>query len=423
MQPAAAARKFTSYEKFVVGLLAFLQFTIILDFMILSPLGAVLMPALQISPSQFGSVVSAYAFAAGTSGLLAAGFADRFDRKKLLMFFYTGFVVGTLLCGLAPNYEMLLAARMFTGVFAGVIGSIVFAITTDLFPMEMRGRVMGFIQTAFAASQVMGIPLGLYFSNHWGWHAPFFMIVGASVFVGILMVIYLKPVNAHLLTKPDTSPIHHLYDTVTRPRYLLGFMSMALLATGGFMLMPFSSAFSVNNLKIPYADLPLVYMITGLASIIMGPYIGKLSDQYGKFRIFSIGTCLSMVIVVVYTHLGATPLFEVIILNIIMFSSISARIVASSALISAVPDPKHRGSFMSVNSSIQQISGGLASGLAGLIVVQNSDGFIQNFGTLGYFVVGAMVITWVMMYFTNKEVGKPKASVPVQSPLPETSVL
>jgi predicted MFS family arabinose efflux permease len=176
MNPARAAAPsfaFTRYQKSVVAIIAALQFTIILDFMILSPLGAILMPALHMSAKQFGSVVSAYAFSAGISGLLASGFADRFDRKRFLLFFYAGFVVGTLLCGLATTYEFLLAARIITGVFGGVVGSISFAIITDLFAPQQRGRVMGIVQTAFSASQILGLPLGLYLSNHLGWHAPF----------------------------------------------------------------------------------------------------------------------------------------------------------------------------------------------------------------------------------------------------------
>jgi predicted MFS family arabinose efflux permease len=414
MQPAAAL-KFTGYQKFVVGVLAFLQFTIILDFMILSPLGAVLMPDLKITPAQFGSVVSAYAFSAGVSGLLAAGFADRFDRKKLLLFFYSGFVIGTLFCGLSHTFPMLLAARMFTGVFAGVIGSISFAIVTDLFPLEMRGRVMGVIQTAFSASQVMGIPLGLYFSDHWGWNAPFMMIVGVSLAIGILIFLKLQPIDEHLRTKVDTNPLHHLIDTVKRPAYLRGFMATALLATGGFMLMPFGSAFSVNNLGVPYGDLPIVYMITGIVSIAVGPYIGKLADSYGKMRLFTIGTVASMIIILFYTRLGRTPLFEVIAINVAMFASISARIISSSALISGIPDPKHRGSFMSVNSSMQQISGGFASALAGLIVSQRADGYIENFEKLGYCVIAAMVITWVMMQYANRDVQRTMGSGRPQS--------
>jgi predicted MFS family arabinose efflux permease len=178
VEPAAAG--FSSYQKLIIALIAFLQFTIILDFMILAPLGALIIPALKITPAQFGLLVSTYAFSAGLSGLLAAGFTDRFDRKKLLLFFYVGFVLGTLLCALAHSYHFLLFARLITGLFGGVIGSIVFAITTDLFEYRQRGRVMGVVQTAFASSQVLGIPLGLYLSNHWGWNAPFLLIVAVS---------------------------------------------------------------------------------------------------------------------------------------------------------------------------------------------------------------------------------------------------
>src|SRR4051812_47901515 len=161
--------KFTRYQKFVIALLAFVQFTVVLDFMILSPLGALLMPKLKIDPSQFGTVVSAYAFSAGLSGILAAGFADKFDRKRMLLFFYAGFVVATALCGVAPDYRFLLFARIVTGLFGGVMGSIGMAIVADLFPFEARGRVMGLMMTAFSGAQVLGLPLGLYLSNLWGW--------------------------------------------------------------------------------------------------------------------------------------------------------------------------------------------------------------------------------------------------------------
>src|SRR5262245_37725928 len=156
---------FTPYEKFVITILAILQFTVIVDFMVLSPLGAILMPKMGISTSQFGLVVSVYAISAGASGLLAAGFADRFDRKRMLLFFYTGFVLGTFCCGIATTYPFLLFARIITGVFGGMLGSIAFAIITDTFPMEVRGRVMGFVQMAFSASQVLGIPIGLYLAT------------------------------------------------------------------------------------------------------------------------------------------------------------------------------------------------------------------------------------------------------------------
>lgn len=408
MNPSAAKlTKFTSYQTFVVAILAFLQFTIILDFMILSPLGALLMPALHISPSQFGLVVSAYAFSAGTSGLLAAGFADKFDRKTLLLFFYSGFVLGTFCCALAPNFHLLLLARMVTGLFGGVMGSIVFAITTDLFPYEMRGRVMGFVQTSFAASQVLGIPAGLYLSNHWGWHMPFVMIATVSLIVGGIIFAYLKPIDAHLKLQPDRSPLHHLAQTVSTPRYLQGFATTALLSTGGFMLMPFASAFSVHNLGITLEQLPIVYLITGMCSILIGPLVGRVSDRIGKFPMFCVGTVIGITMVLIYTHLGVTPIGIVILVNSIMFLGIFSRMIPAQAMMSAVPTPTSRGAFMSISAAVQQFSGGLASVIAGLLVAEAADGTILHFDRLGFVVVGASLITVVMMYHINQLIHRP----------------
>lgn len=403
---ASKVEGFTPYQKFVVAVLTFLQFTIILDFMIMSPLGALLMPALQITPAQFGLVVSAYAFSAGIAGFLAAGFADRYDRKTLLLFFYSGFILGTLFCGLAPTYPILLAARIITGLFGGVIGSIVFAITTDLFPVEQRGRVMGFLQTAFAASQVLGLPAGLFVSNHWGWHAPFLMIVALGVLVGVLIFRRLEPINAHLQEstqgKPRVSAVSHLWKTIAKPRYQFAFAATALLSTGGFMLMPFGSAFTVNNLGIPMGNLPIIYLVTGLCSIVMGPLIGRLSDSFGYFRTFFFGSLVTIAMVLIYTHLGLTPLPWVILVNTLMFVGIFSRMIPSQALMSTIPEPASRGSFMSVSSSLQQVSGGFASVLAGLLVSFDSSGKLENFEAVGYFVSLTALICLGMIYRIHK---------------------
>lgn len=406
---SSSSTAFTGYQKFAVSVLAFLQFTIILDFMILAPLGAILMPAMKITTAQFGLVVSVYAFSAGAAGLLAAGFADRFDRKRLLLFFYAGFILGTFLCGIANTFKFLLFARMITGLFGGVIGSIVFAITTDLFPLSMRGRVMGVVQTSFAASQVLGIPFGIYLSSHWGWHTTFLMIVAVSLAAGAVISIYLKPIDGHLKMRPDRSAIHHLFDTATKPRYLHAFAATALLSIGGFMMMPFSSAFSVNNLGITMEKLPVVYMVTGLFNIVLGPIIGRLSDSVGKFNTFCFGSVMGVVMVLIYTHLGITPLWMVIFISVLMFTAISSRMIASSALLSAIPDPVHRGSFMSMNSSIQQIAGGIASVLAGMIVVQSTSGPLKNFDTLGYVVISVMLVALVMMFTINRVISRETA--------------
>ena len=400
-QDGKTEKIFTSYQVFVIAILSLLQFTVILDFMVLSPLGAILMDTLHVTTSQFGLVVSAYAFSAG---LLTAGFADKFDRKKILLFFYTGFIIGTILCAIAPSYPLLLGARIITGIFGGVIGSVSFAIITDLFKMEVRGRVMGFVQMSFAASQVLGLPIGLILANRFGWHAPFWMIAGAGTMLGLVMMAKLKPVDKHLHLKTEHNAFQHLFHTLTRPDYAKAFFATTLLATGGFMLMPFGSAYSIHNLGITLDELPLIYLITGMFSIFFGPLTGKLSDKIGKFNIFCIGSVLSILMVGIYTHLGITPLWELITLNVILFIGITSRMIASSALLTAVPDAKDRGAFMSVNASTQQISGGIASIIAGLIVVQTSSGKLERYDILGYVVIGSMLLAVVMLYYLNRRV-------------------
>src|SRR3954470_10919588 len=207
MKKDTAAIPFSSYQKFVIFMMAVTMFSVVLDFMIMSPLGDMLMKAFTLKPSQFGVAVSGYAFSAGISGLLTAGFADKFDRKKLLLFFYTGFIVGTFLCSIANSYETLLLARIVTGLFGGVIGSISLAIITDLFDIHHRGRVMGFVQMGFGASQVLGIPLGLYIANQWGWRAPFVMVGLLSALTAVLIVMKMQPVTRHLSQQIDRSAL------------------------------------------------------------------------------------------------------------------------------------------------------------------------------------------------------------------------
>jgi predicted MFS family arabinose efflux permease len=398
---------FSPYEKFVIAVLALLQFTVILDFMVLSPLGAILMPGLGISTSQFGLVVSAYAFSAGASGLCAAGFADKFDRKKMLLFFYVGFVCGTLFCGIADSYPLLLCARVITGLFGGVIGSVSFAIITDTFSMQVRGRVMGVVQMAFAASQVLGIPVGLYLATHFSWHAPFLMIAATAVLLGAVIALKLKPITAHLKGRQDKSAFLHLWHTASNPFYIRGFAATILLATGGFMIMPFSTAFLVNNILVPETRLSEVFFITGVVSLFTGPFLGKQADKYGKYRLFVFGSILSIAMVMIYTHLGPNPLWVVILTNVVMFTGISSRMISSSALISGVPEMKDRGAYMGINSSIQQVSGGIAAFVAGLIVYQPAKNApLQHFDRVGYVTACTMLITLVMMFYIDRQVSR-----------------
>lgn len=262
---------------------------------------------------------------------------------------------------------------------------------------------------AFAASQVLGLPVGLLLANHFGWHAPFWMIAGFSIVVALAILIYMRPVTGHLKFPSGQNPFRHLIKTASVPHYLRAFLATTLLATGGFMLMPFGSAFSIHNLGITLEQLPLLYGITGICTIIAGPLIGKLADRLGKYRMFVVGSLLSMAMVAIYTHLGITPLWLLIMLNVLLFIGITSRIIPASALMTAIPEPQDRGAFMSINSSIQQISGGVAAAVAGLIVVQPQNGPLLHYDTLGYVVMVSMTVTIIMMYWLNRYVGKQNA--------------
>ncbi|HTI08498.1 MAG TPA: MFS transporter [Puia sp.] len=411
MKPSTAeAPVFTRYQVFIIALISLLQFTIILDFMVMAPLGALLIRILSITPSQFGWVVSAYAFSAGIAGIIAAGFADKFDRKKMLLFFYAGFILGTFLCGIAPGYRFLLFARMVTGLFGGVLFSVNMAIIADLFPLEVRGRVMGYVQMAFAVSQVAGIPVGLFFANQFGWHMPFLMIVGLCLVTAIAILRWMRPVNAHLQERAAQHPLSHLIKTASQKRYLLAFMSTVFLSTGGFLMMPYSSAFLVRNVGVSEQILPVVFIVAGLAGLFTGPLIGRWSDKIGKYRMFIGGSVLALIMVLVITHLSITPLWEVLILNTLMYTAVTSRMIPTQALVSAVPEMKDRGAFMSINSSVQQLGGGIASILGGWLIAQNAAGQLVHYDVLGYVTIGAFIICVVLLYPVNQYVSRKTAA-------------
>ncbi|MEO6254666.1 MAG: MFS transporter [Ferruginibacter sp.] len=395
--------KFSAYQVLVIILLALTQFTVVLDFMVMSPLGDMLMKSMELTTSQFGFAVSAYAFSAGVSGLLTAGFADRFDRKKLLLFFYIGFVAGTLFCGLANSYPLLIAARIITGLFGGVIGSISLAIVADLFPLQQRGRAMGFMQMGFGASQVLGIPISLYFANAWGWQSPFIMIVGLATIIWLTVIFKLQPITKHLELKSEKTAITHLWHTIRLRDYRIGFLTTALMSLGGFMMMPWGSAFAVNNLGVSYARLPVLFMVGGVASLVIMPLVGKLSDRIDKFKIFTIAAIWMMIVVVIYTNLVPVHFAIIIMMNILMMIGIMSRMVPAMALVSALPQMQDRGAFMSINSSLQQIAGGIAAAIGGMIVVQKTKmSPLQHYDTLGYVIAGIIILNIIMVYRVSK---------------------
>lgn len=401
--------KFTPYQITAILILALTQFSIVLDFMVMSPLGDLIMKNMKISPAQFGIVVSSYALSAGVSGFLTASFADKFDRKRLLLFFYAGFILGTLLCGMADTYWLLVGARIFTGIFGGVIGSISLAIVTDIFVDNQRGRVMGFLQMGFGISQILGIPISLYLANIWNWQAPFYLIVGIASAIFITAIFVLKPVKEHLTLQRD-NPLKHMWKTISNKNYRIGFSATAFMSLGGYLMMPWGSSYAVNNIGIDQKDLPLLFMIIGLATILIMPIVGKLSDRFNKYSIFVGASLLTVIAVIIYTNLGQVPFWVLVVVNIIMMGGVMARIIPSQALTASVPELKDRGAFMSINSSLQQMAGGIAALLGGTIIAQKTKTSpLEHFTVLGLVVIVAIFINIFLTYRVYNFIKKKEA--------------
>ncbi len=402
-QRSSSKTKFNRYQKMVILLLALTQFTVVLDFMVMSPLGDLLKKSMNLSPSQFSVVVASYAVSAFVSGILTAGFADKFDRKKILMFFYVGFIIGTYLCGMVETYPMLIGARIVTGVFGGVMSSISMAIIADLFSIEQRGRVMGFIQMGFGSSQVLGIPISLAIAYKFNWQAPFFFIVGFSLLILVIIKLYLKPVAEHLKIKTTDNAFTHLLQTFKPRNYRIGFMATALLSIGGYMIMPWGSVFAINNLKVTAEQLPLLFMISGIATLFIMPIIGKLSDVMDKFNLFVIASVWMVVVILIYTRMTPVPFWIILVMNVTMMMGVMSRMVPSMALVSVLPEMKDRGAFMSVNSSLQQLSGAIATLIGGMIVHQKTKySPLENYDVLGYVIVFVLVLCALNLWRVSK---------------------
>jgi predicted MFS family arabinose efflux permease len=372
----------------------------------MSPLGDLLMKQLMINTEQFGLLVSCYAFGAGISGILVATFSDKFDRRKFLLFFYIGFTVATFLCGAFHNYTLLLIARSFAGIFGGVISAISFAIVADLFALNQRGRVMGYIQMSFAGSQILGIPVGILLANKWGWNSTFIMIGVLSTVIWFVILFKMKPINTHLKLQIQEKVLSHFWRILSNKNYRLGFVLITITASGSAMLMPFSSAFLINNVGITQEQLPFIFMFTGLATVGIMPLVGRLSDMKDKFKIFLIGALITVPMTLIYTNLVPIPLWAVIAINIVMFAGISSRMIPAMALNTAIPEQKDRGSYMSLCSSLQQMSHGIASLAAGFIIFQQTKTSpIENYNILG-FIVCALTVACVFLIFRVNKVVK-----------------
>lgn len=388
-------------EKIILLLLAAINFTHILDFMIMMPLGNYLMPYFDISSQQFSMLVAAYTFSAGISGFLAAFFVDRYDRKKVLLMGYSGFLIGTLFCALSPTYSILLISRIVAGIFGGLIGAQVLSIIADLIPYQRRGAAMGIIMAAFSVASVFGVPFSLYLANIFNWHGPFFFVAGLGAILIPFLIKYLPKMDAHIKENRQTkvSPLNLLSGIGKDKNQLLALALSATIMLGHFLIIPFLNPFMEFNLGFSKVQTPLIYMVGGILTLFSSPLLGRIADKIGKHRLFIILALVVTLPIAVITNLAPISFYLVLSVTGFWFIVSSGRMIPAQAMISNVVSSERRGSFMSINSSVQQIFVGIASVLAGLIVVKTPSNAILNYEITGYI---SIVITLVSIVFVSK---------------------
>lgn len=365
--------RFSKSEALLVLLLACIQFTHIVDFMILMPLGPQITRLLSISQQQFSYLVSSYTLAAGLSGFASSFFVDFFDRKKILIIFFIGFTIGTFACGLVDSYYAFLSVRCLTGVFGGVLSSIILSIVSDNFEYQRRGLAVGTVMGAFALASVFGVPFGLYIANHFQWQAPFMVLGSICILILILISIFIPKQNLHLIKGQIRDPFQTLKMIFKSQNQRLALVLIFFLVMGQFSVIPFISMSFVFNAKLPETSLPLIYLFGGLCSLIAAPIVGRLSDIYTKTKVFSISVLISIIPVYLITNLGPSSTVTILTISSFFFIVMSGRMVPAMALITSTAPTNKRAGFLSIVSAVQQLSAAIAAWIAGQIMSMSTS--------------------------------------------------
>jgi predicted MFS family arabinose efflux permease len=399
-------------ERTLLLLLATVQFTHILDFMVIMPLGQQLMRELAIGPGQFSHLVAAYTISAGVVGLLTAPFMDRFDRRKALLIAYAGFFIGTLACALSHTAEMLLVSRAICGAFGGVSGATIMAIVGDIVPPQRRAAGMGVIMAAFATAAALGVPFGLYLAQKFRWEMPFVFIAGMGVVVWLLIYATLPPIRAHL----EDTPAHHFkafFELLRDDNAGRALIFMSALVMGHFAVIPLLAPYFVANIGLPEDKLFLIYFVGGVCSALTAPFCGRLADKFGRLRVFAILICVACAVTFWISNSGPMPVWAVLISAGLFFTFASGRFIPAQAILSLAVPSQRRGSFMSLTSCTRDLTSGITSSIGGWIVTKSPTGKLVNFDKLGWMaVIVSLISLWLASRVHVREIHHPHQSKP-----------
>lgn len=378
-----------NHERKLLLTLAAIQFTHIVDFMIMMPLGPQLMRLMDIGPDEFGMLVSSYTFSAGLFGFTGAFFLDRFDRRKAIQWIFTGFLLGTLACAVAPGYAWLMAARIFAGAFGGLLGTMILSIVGDAIPVERRASAIGIVMTAFSVASVVGVPAGLWLSTHFSWHAPFLCLALLGIPVQMAIARHIPVMKSHIRVPPPPPDLTAPFKMVQKsPGLQWALILQCFMMLGHFCLIPFLSPYMVANVGFTEKELPLIYLLGGAVSIISLPLIGRLADRYGRYRVFVFGILLSVIPQFLITHMPVVPLWIALSVTTFFFITTGGRTIPGSTMITSAVSPAQRGSFMSLNVAVQQISSGFAAYAGGLIIAKEASGRLLHYNMVGFMAIG-----------------------------------
>ncbi|HWR32601.1 MAG TPA: MFS transporter [Chitinophagaceae bacterium] len=414
----------TRNERIILFLLASLNFTHILDFMIMMPLSNYLIPYFKITAFQFSILVASYSVSAFISGLAIAMVIDKFDRKKSLLLAYTGFLIGTLACGFAPTYGLLLASRILAGLFGGIIGAQVLSIVADLFVYERRGRAMGAVMSAFAAASILGVPISLYLTNlfKFNWHVPFILIGSLGILFIPLVIRFVPKMTDHIRTDSDDSPFSALLTVCKVPQQRSALIFSCLLMMGHFLIIPFINPYIEFNKGFSKDLIPMIYLFGGTASMIAAVLLGRVSDKAGKLPVFLWSVFFSLFMVLIITRMPNVHFSIVLCFFALWFMMATGRAITAQAMISEVVKSEQRGSFMSVNGSVQQLGSGLAALSAGAIVSTQKTGRIVNYEWLGYLSIFVLLSSMILGRFVFKKIDKTEIEVSSEEELLQETV-
>jgi len=387
-------------KKIILYILAAIHATNIVDSMLIMPLGDIFMRTFEINTSQYSLLVSAYAVAAFLSALVGMLYLDFFDRKKVLVFVYTGFSIGTLLCAFSPSYIILLSMRFITGLFGGILGALVLSIVSDLFEFKERGQAIGIVMAAFSAASALGVPFGLYLADYFGWQTPFLALGLLGLFISTMIFFFFPSMDSHFENLDrNRNPIETIKLITTNKNQLRALFTSMIIVLGHFLIIPFITPYMIRNVGLDQSEIAYIFLLGGITTIFSARIIGWLTDKYGVMRVMTVTMLISFIPVIIITQMGASPLWYALVFTTLFFVFGSGRMIPPNTIITAAASPENRGSFMSMRSGMAQLSIAAASFLSGIIVVSGPEGNLINYELIGYLSIAVCILA---IYLTSK---------------------